>query len=1398
MKQAVLDKRELRRIARVVDGSLVQGAKAFGRGVTQDVASFNCGILDYEVRIRIRKLGASPAEFDIRDIDSSNKLFLQIHNTNQCRLYKRVGGALTTPMSNVFVQNGDVISLRVQGKALTRKVIRNGAIISNTQIIDTDFEHATTFSFEVGGGEYDYYVLNPNQVKPQLHYVVDGDNGSDLNNGKDTQPWATIQHALSTIDLDKMATVHVLPVASGEYAEEFSGAINYLYLTRAFEQQITVDGKDRALSDLTSTGDANYCIRWNGGTNVYFKNFVITPPNAVSNGTLRVDTSARLGFIDCDVKAWVGSAGGSGLLVAPVMGASEELYVRFEGCDLRKHASESESIKLINLSCGAGRVELDLIETTVEHASDTASDYGVRVIQSDAAADIMVRAIRSTVNGTDGYPIWIFGGGFEFLDSDFSSNNASAVVLGAENGSSYATTGDIRGGSIASALSHAVLVGSMATDCNLEDIDIDAGNQGIVFKSCINCVADNVRVVSGTQVGVNFKGADGCSLINSRVEGSEGTLVFMQENDTPDPDDISQNNTVTDNVFVATGTAKTVHVKPAPDTGDGNVFDRNVHNLMGSSNATIGQVLASSGLTTLSALKSAWSGYGNGDNDNYSQVIPYTGEVVASFTTTVKGARLACTFTGMGATSYSWDFGDGSGSSTDENPTYDYASAGTFTVELTINGMTTVTADVTVVPLLLSPPDVTVGTWVRLVHGTAGVNEIQIVPGTTLTLNRGTNYYYDGTLEAEEFLGRFHINIRDDADALGNQGPDGNGKIVIRGLSLVQKDDNYDDRELRIGASGASETIDSTNWAAQSFALSSAGRVLHIQIDIPGSPTGTVDYEIQTDNAGSPSGTAVANSAGTLTLATGTNDIRYNTLSNEVELSDGVTYWFVLKSASGTCAWTRDTSSVYAGGVGKTTTDSGSSWSADGNDFNFNIICTPNYLDRFGVLIQDQEYDETPTPYPFTGEVWITGCRVGGAVASTVSGNDVTIADWAQNVLSEGFQFLLPEAKCYGQRILVDACHPALNLDGEFDDTFDNHADAVQVTGSGQNACFVFDNCSWSSGDQTWFYKGVDSGNTHMGARMLRRVDLRGVLNDNGVHQNEKPGWDHYRDLTDGEVALNSDHVYVFPAELTFEFSTNPDTNDNDTSSGSQGTNIRSTLVSGTPDYVYWERGAYHKGSYPAFTGRYINGADGTHPEGGVDGQFVTWDDVGVGWVDPVGVGEEWVLAIDQPNGLADLDTSGDALARRFIQAPDETHHKDNAWWIEWDYATPDTGDIRVYVGDNGADNAGMFWARMKTTDATSIRYTDDSYAQTELGSFTATDGHRIRMEWDDNVLTVSTSALGDFSDAVVQVTDDHSGSPYAWIGSGHDALLLVDDDGVADGGRDHVLNFKAYYKVEN
>ena len=88
----------------------------------------------------------------------------------------------------------------------------------------------------------------------------------------------------------------------------------------------------------------------------------------------------------------------------------------------------------------------------------------------------------------------------------------------------------------------------------------------------------------------------------------------------------------------------------------------------------------------------------DGDDDDD----PTSTEPIASFTSTVDDVEfLKVMFTNVSqnATSYTWDFGDGAGTSTEENPTYTYATSGTYQVTLVASDGTNTddfTASVTV------------------------------------------------------------------------------------------------------------------------------------------------------------------------------------------------------------------------------------------------------------------------------------------------------------------------------------------------------------------------------------------------------------------------------------------------------------------------------------------------------------------------------------------------------------------------------------------------------------------------------------------------------------------------------------------------------------------------------
>lgn len=87
---------------------------------------------------------------------------------------------------------------------------------------------------------------------------------------------------------------------------------------------------------------------------------------------------------------------------------------------------------------------------------------------------------------------------------------------------------------------------------------------------------------------------------------------------------------------------------------------------------------------------------GNGETDSFSIATAIDRNVVTPssvFSFTADLLTVEFTNVSTNAESYVWDFGDGVGTSTDENPTYTYAEPGTYTVTLTTTSSTGDTAE---------------------------------------------------------------------------------------------------------------------------------------------------------------------------------------------------------------------------------------------------------------------------------------------------------------------------------------------------------------------------------------------------------------------------------------------------------------------------------------------------------------------------------------------------------------------------------------------------------------------------------------------------------------------------------------------------------------------------------
>jgi len=96
----------------------------------------------------------------------------------------------------------------------------------------------------------------------------------------------------------------------------------------------------------------------------------------------------------------------------------------------------------------------------------------------------------------------------------------------------------------------------------------------------------------------------------------------------------------------------------------------------------------------------------DGQEDTISSEITVAEEMIvpsATFTSTTDFLTATFANTSENAVSYAWDFGDGIGTSTDENPSYTYSTAGTFMVTLVTTSSTDDTAESTSPVTVIAP-----------------------------------------------------------------------------------------------------------------------------------------------------------------------------------------------------------------------------------------------------------------------------------------------------------------------------------------------------------------------------------------------------------------------------------------------------------------------------------------------------------------------------------------------------------------------------------------------------------------------------------------------------------------------------------------------------------------------
>lgn len=147
----------------------------------------------------------------------------------------------------------------------------------------------------------------------------------------------------------------------------------------------------------------------------------------------------------------------------------------------------------------------------------------------------------------------------------------------------------------------------------------------------------------------------------------------------------------------------------------------------------------------------------------------------------------------------------------------------------------------------------------------------------------------------------------------------------------------------------STDTLGNTKWIAQSFTTSIAGDVGEVYINLSNSDISTtpdIEVEIRKDSAGSPS-TTIENSTVLYLVDSTVYTYKKAIFGTRFRAETATTYWIVVKSSSATATtkynFKKSTTSAYANGTLKTSTNSGSSWTTNTNeDLNFQIVIYTN------------------------------------------------------------------------------------------------------------------------------------------------------------------------------------------------------------------------------------------------------------------------------------------------------------------------------------------------------------------------------------------------------------------------------------------------------------------------
>lgn len=448
------------------------------------------------------------------------------------------------------------------------------------------------------------------------NYYVRKTGNDTTGDGSTGTPWLTLAKALTTVSI---AGNHTVYIGAGTYTEDMDYP-HCVYCGRVFLAPVTLRSESGNIADVivTSPGGGYTVLYEDGASNVFWQDVTIQATGTPAQGTIRFQGAcAAAGFTNCAIY----SHNANGAIYAS---NAKTQTIAVTNCVLARRPDLSTDTRAIYVrpTGGTGICNVTLTDCTV-----SGNNYVGAYFVSNSGTDTFNVTISGGTYTSSGnfasgaYAILATGGTVAISNITATRDATPTVVLGSDSSTALVTTGTLSGSTISSGTSHALLVGYLAAIA-VSNCVVSGGDYGVVVKMNDGTTLDHCTISGGSTASVFFKGSLNGGLSNSVIRNTTGALIYV---DVGDSGQKSQDLQIDHNTLFSSGDAKLFSWRDSVGDAGGSVCDYNVYRPQGS--GLFGDVYGSSGLTSLSTLRSAWLSYDVPSNDSHSRIFDYSGAI---------------------------------------------------------------------------------------------------------------------------------------------------------------------------------------------------------------------------------------------------------------------------------------------------------------------------------------------------------------------------------------------------------------------------------------------------------------------------------------------------------------------------------------------------------------------------------------------------------------------------------------------------------------------------------------------------------------------------------------------------------------------------------------------------